>query len=189
MSRKQVLVQQLISAVLFLGVLVMLGWLSNRYKLEADWTAGNRNTLTEPTRKLLGSLQGPLSFKVFIYPRSEMRQSIEADIRRYQRLESDITIDFIDSSTNPQKVEDYNVSRAGEAVVEYQGRHENLTATTEQAVTTALQRLAASGERWVVFLEGHGERSLNDGEQNGYSEFAKFLRDKGLKVRGLNLAT
>ena len=189
MSRKQVLVQQLISAVLFIGVLVMLGWLSNRYKLEADWTAGNRNTLTEPTRKLLGALPGPLSFKVFIYPRSEMRQSIEADIRRYQRLKSDVTIEFIDPSTNPQKIKDYNVSRAGEAVVEYQGRHENLTATTEQAITTALQRLAASGERWVVFLEGHGERSLNDGEQNGYSDFAKFLRDKGLKVRGLNLAT
>jgi ABC-type uncharacterized transport system involved in gliding motility auxiliary subunit len=189
MSRKQILVQQLITAVLFVGVLAMLGWLSNRYTIEADWTAGNRNTLTEPSKKLLATLTDPVAFKVFIYPRSEMRPALEADIRRYQRVKEDITLDFVDPATNPQQVRDYNIQRPGEVVVEYQGRRENLASTTEQAVTAALQRLAHSGERWIVFLEGHGERSLEDPGQNGYSEFATFLREKGLKVRGLNLAT
>lgn len=189
MGRKQVLMQQLFSAVLFVAVLAMLGWLSNRYKVELDWTAGNRNTLTEPSRKLLAALPDPVAFKVFVYPRSEMRQAIEADVRRYQRVKDNITLEFIDPATNPQKVRDYNVQRAGEAIVEYQGRHENLAATTEQAITGALQRLAQSGERWVVFLEGHGERSIGDSEQNGYAQFADLLRDKGLKLRGLNLAT
>jgi ABC-type uncharacterized transport system involved in gliding motility auxiliary subunit len=126
---------------------------------------------------------------VFLYPRSEMRQGIEADIRRYQRVKDDVTLEFIDPSASPQKVREYNVQRAGEAVVEYQGRRENLTATTEQAITAALQRLAHTGERWIVFLEGHAERSITDTEQGGYSGFAAFLRDKGLQVRGLNLAT
>jgi len=189
MSRRQLLLQQAVSAVLFIAVLAMLGWLSTRYKIEADWTAGNRNTLSEPSVKLLGSLQGPVEFKVFLYPRSEMRQAIEADVRRYQRVKDDVTLEFIDPSTNPQKVRDYNVQRPGEAVVEYQGRRENLTATTEQAITAALQRLAHTGERWIVFLEGHAERSIGDTEQNGYSGFAALLRDKGLQVRGLNLAT
>ena len=189
MSRKQLLLQQLASAVLFVAVLVMLGWLSNKYTLEADWTAGNRNTLTESSRKQLEAMAEPIKFLIFIYPRSEMRQALEADIRRYQRVKPDITVEFIDPSANPTKVREYNVSRAGEAVVEYQGRRENLSATTEQAITTALQRLAYGGERWVVFLEGHGERSIEDTEQNGYSEFAGQLRDKGLKIRGLNLAT
>ena len=189
MNRKQVLLQQALSAVLFVAVLAMAAFLTNRYKLEMDWTAGNRNTLTEASAKLLASLPDPITFKVFIYPRSEMRQALEADIRRYQRVKDNITIEFIDPSTNPQKVRDYNVERAGEAIVEYQGRHENLGATTEQAITGALQRLAQSGERWVVFLEGHGERSIGDAEQNGYAQFADFLRDKGLKLRSLNLAT
>lgn len=189
MSRKQILIQQLVTAVLFVGVLSMLGWLSNKYTLEADWTAGNRNTLTEPSVKLLGTLADPVTFKAFIYPRSEMRPALEADIRRYQRVKENIALEFVDPSTNPQQVRDYNIQRPGEVVVEYQGRRENLSSTTEQAITTALQRLAHSGERWIVFLEGHGERSIEDGEQNGYLEFATFLRDKGLKVRSLNLAT
>jgi hypothetical protein len=189
MTRKQVLLQQLITTVLFLGVLVMLGWLSNKYTLEADWTAGNRNTLTDASRKLLDTLTEPVTFKVFLYPRSEMRQSIEADFKRYQRVKQDIAVEFVDPSTNPQLVREYNVQRPGEVVAEYQGRRENLSATTEQAVTAALQRLAHAGERWIVFLEGHGERGTGDAEQNGYAEFANFLREKGLKVQGLNLAT
>ena len=189
MSRKQILIQQLITAVLFVGVLAMVGWLSNKYTLEADWTAGNRNTLTEPSVKLLGTLADPVTFKAFVYPRSEMRPALEADIRRYQRVKDNIKLEFVDPSTNPQQVRDYNVQRPGEVVVEYQGRRENLSSTTEQAITAALQRLAHSGERWIVFLEGHGERSIEDHEQNGYAEFATFLRDKGLKVRSLNLAT
>lgn len=189
MSKKKLLLQQLTSAVLFVAVLGMLGWLSTRYTIEADWTAGNRNTLTEASRKQLEQMKDPVKFLVFIYPRSEMRQPLEADIRRYQRFKPDISVEFIDPSANPQKVRDYNIQRAGEVVVEYQGRRENLSATTEQAITTALQRLAYGGERWVVFLEGHGEHGIDQPEQGGYSEFAQALRDKGLKVRGLNLAT
>jgi ABC-type uncharacterized transport system involved in gliding motility auxiliary subunit len=189
MRRKGLLLQQLVTLVLFIGVLGMVGWLSNKYTLEADWTAGNRNTLTDASRKLLAGMSDPVTFKVFVYPRSEIRPALEADVRRYQRVKENITLEFVDPSTNPQLVREYNIQRPGEVVVEYQGRRENLTATTEQAVTGALQRLSSSGERWIVFLEGHGERSIEDAEQNGYSEFAASLRDKGLKVRGLNLAT
>lgn len=189
MNKKQVLFQQAASAVLFLVVLVMLGWLSTRFKIEADWTVGGRNTLTEASQKQLGSMADPIKFLVFLYPRSELRQSLEADFRRYQRVKPDITVEFIDPSTHPQKVRDYNVSRAGEVVIEYQGRRESLSATTEPAITTAMQRLSYTGERWVVFLEGHGEPGINDSEQFGYSGYAQTLRDKGLKLRSLNLAT
>ena len=162
MRNKQVLAQQLLSAVLFIAVLGMLAFLTHRYKIEADWTAGNRNTLTEGSRTLLAALPDPVSFKAFLYPRSEQRPLIEADIRRYQRLKPDITLEFVDPSTNPQLVRDYNIQRPGEIVIEYQGRRENIGDPTEQAITTALQRLADAGERWIVFLEGHGERGTAD---------------------------
>jgi ABC-type uncharacterized transport system involved in gliding motility auxiliary subunit len=187
MTRTQVRLQQLISAVLFVGVLAMLAWLSNRYTVQADWTANNRNTLTQASRTLLEALPGPVAFKAFLYPRSELRTSIEADIRRYQRVKPDVTLEFVDPSANPQLVREYNIQQPGEIVVEYQGRRENLAEPTEQAITTALQRLAYAGENWIVFLEGHGERGIADADPAGYAQFAQLLRDKGLKVQGLNL--
>lgn len=188
MTKKQTLVQQIFSAVLMLAVVGLLGWLSVRYKAELDWTAGNRNTLTEASLKQLESMPDPIKFTVFAPSGADIRRSVETDLGRYRRARPDLQIDFVDPSANPQLVKDYKVTSVGEIVVEYQGRRESLRSTTEPSVTTTLQRLAYGGEQWVLFLEGHGERSLQD-DQNpaSYAGFAQLLRDKGLKVRGLNL--
>jgi ABC-type uncharacterized transport system involved in gliding motility auxiliary subunit len=190
MTKKQTLIQQLFSGVLFLAVLVMLGWLSVRYKSEIDWTAGKRNSISEASQKQLAAMPGPIGFTAFVPSGdAEVRNGLQFDIARYQRYKKDVTLTFVDPSAQPQKVRDMNVSAAGEVVVDYQGRHENLHATTEPVITTALQRLAYSGEQWVVFLEGHGERSISDTQnQASFSKFADVLRGKGLKLQALNLA-
>lgn len=188
MTKTQTLVQQLVSALLFVAVIVMLGWLSVRYKAELDWTAGKRNTLTEASVRQLESMKDPIKVLVFAPSGAESRRALESDLAKYRRVKPEIEVQFIDPSAQPQKVREYNVSFVGEVVLEYQGRRESLRATTEQAITTALQRLAFSGEQWVVFLEGHGERGIDDTEsQSAYARFAQALRDKGLKVQGLNL--
>lgn len=182
------LVQQLSAGVLFLAVLVLLGMLSVRYSLEMDWTAGARNTLTQPSREQLAAMPEELRFTVFAYSGDELRRAIEADLQRYRREKDNLAIEFIDPSAQPQKVREYNISRPGEFVVEYQGRRETLSDTTEQSVTAALQRLAYAGEQWAVFIEGHGERALEDSQSaDALGKFAQALREKGLKVQSLNL--
>ena len=188
MNKKQQLTQQLISAVLFLAVIVMLGWLSVRYKAEVDWTAGKRNTLTEASLKQLAAMPEPIKFYSFNYSGAEGRRALEQDLRKYRAAKDNIELVFIDPAAQPQKVKEFNISLEGEVVVEYQGRRENLRASTEQAITTALQRLSYTGEQWIVVLEGHGERSIEDAsKQSELDKFGQTLRDKGLKVLGLNL--
>ncbi|SFF25024.1 ABC-type uncharacterized transport system involved in gliding motility, auxiliary component [Fontimonas thermophila] len=187
MNKKQTLIQQLLNGVLVLAVVVLLGFLSVRYKAELDWTANKRNTLTDASVKQLESMPDPITFYVFAPSGADTRRSVEEDLGKYTRVKKDIRIEFVDPSTSPQKVREFNINFVGEVVVEYQGRRENLRATTEQAVTTALQRLAYSGEQYVVFLEGHGERSIQGSTPDGYARFAQTLRDKGLKVQSLNL--
>jgi len=190
MTKKQTLIQQIFSGVLFVAVLVMLGWLSVRYKTEIDWTAGKRNSISAASQKQLAAMPDPITFTAFIPSGdAEARNGLQFDIARYQRYKKNVTLTFVDPSAQPQKVRELNVQAAGELVVEYQGRHENLHASTEPIITTALQRLTFAGEQWVVFLEGHGERAVNDSEsQSGYGKFADALRGKGLKVQALNLA-
>lgn len=187
MKKKNLYLQQAISALLFVVVLVMLGWLSVRYDAHWDWTAGKRNTLTEASQKQLQSMKEPLKFIAFAYPGADERASIEFFVDRYKRVKPDIEVQFIDPSAAPQKVRDYNISSAGEVVLEYQGRRENLHGLSEQAITTALQRLSYTGESWIVFLEGHGERSTSEQGPEAFSQFAQVLKDKGLKIQGLNL--
>ena len=193
-NKNQTRIQQITAALLFLAIIVSLGWLSTRFKVEADWTAGNRNTLTAASRKLLASMPDPSKFMAFVYPNADARRNIETFIGRYKSAKGDVSLEFIDPSTQPQKIKEYNVGSNGELVIEYQGRRENLPprsdamSLTEPTITSALQRLSSGGERWVVFLEGHGERSITEKERDGYQLFAQDLRDKGIKIRTLNLA-
>lgn len=188
MNKKNVLLQQIISGLLFLAVIVLLGWLSSSHKVEFDWTAGNRNLLTEASLKQLKAMPGPIKFVLFAPSGDNVRLDVEADLARYRRAKPDIQLEFIDPSANPSKVEEYRITSLGQMVVEYQGRRETLRATTEPIVISALQRLAYAGEQWVVFLQGHGERRLDDAESpDAFGHYAQVLRDKGLKVRSLNL--
>ena len=193
-SKNSKLLQQLINGLLIAVVIGLLGFLSVRYKLEADWTAGGRNTLTPASQKLLKQMPEPIKFTGFLYPDSETRRDIDMWIARYKRVKPNIEVEFVDPSKDPAKVKEYKIDQPGEVVVEYQGRREALRVLSESIVTGALQRLMDSGEHYVVFLEGHGERTLNPSSseeegasQNGYVQLAQALREKGLKVQGLNL--
>jgi ABC-type uncharacterized transport system involved in gliding motility auxiliary subunit len=187
MNKKQTLFQQLGNGVLVAAVIVLLGFVSVRFKAELDWTANKRNTLTDASVQLLDSLADPVTFYVFAPSGADTRRAVEEDLGKYVREKKDIRVEYVDPSVSPQKVREFNINFIGEVVVEYQGRRENLSATTEQVITTALQRLSYSGEQFVVFLEGHGERATAGEGPDSYARFAQALRDKGLKVQGLNL--
>jgi ABC-type uncharacterized transport system involved in gliding motility auxiliary subunit len=191
-NRKKKLVQIVVSALLAAIVIGLVGYLSVRFKIEADWTAGGRNTLTPASQKLLAGLSGPVRFTVFDYPSSETRPAVQMWIDRYKRFKLDVESKFVDPGREPLKVKQYNIQNPGEVVLEYQGRHENLSALSEAQITGALQRLSDSGDHYVVFLEGHGERATvptpgAEPSQNDFTQFAQALRDKGLKVQPLNL--
>ncbi len=180
--------QHALSIAFVLLIAGLLAWLSTRFETSFDWTANNRNSLSEPSKRLLDSLPDPIKVTAWVFPDKTVRAGIEARFDAYQRHKPNLSVEFIDPAKQPQKARELNVSASGEVFVEYQGRRESLTALSEQTITTALQRLAYTGERWVLFLEGHGERKLEGTDQADYGELTKLLREKGLKLRGLNLA-
>ncbi|MDT0495764.1 Gldg family protein [Algiphilus sp. W345] len=186
--KKPHLSQHLLTILLVPAIILALGWLSVRYQTDFDWTAGNRNSLTEASERLLDAMPDEIVFTAYVYPDGEQQRLIELDLRRYQRLKDNIRIDYVDPSRNPQQTQEAGITMAGEVVASYQGRTETLRELTEPVVSAALQRLSASSEQWIVFLEGHGERAIDGQEPGAFGRFAETLKSKGLKARGLNLA-
>tara|TARA_R110000787_G_scaffold20281_31_gene60481 strand:- start:1573 stop:2964 length:1392 start_codon:yes stop_codon:yes gene_type:complete len=189
-SKAQNLVQQIISGLLIIAVIIALGWLSVRYNFKQDWTFNNRNTISEASQKQLASMKDPIRMIAFAYPGAPERASIQYFVDQYSRFKKDFEIEFVDPSTQPQKVKEYEISLAGEVVIEYQGRRETLRTMSEQIITETLQRLSYSGEKFIVFLEGHGERAVLDSDAQGaFTHFAEVLQGKGLKVQPLSLVS
>lgn len=185
-EKKRRLVQQVVNGLLITMVVGLLAWASTRYKLELDWTYGHRNTLSKSSQMFLQSLHGPVKFTVFLNDTADHRE-YETMFARYKKFKPDIQTEFVDPEHHPELVTQNNIKFLGEMVVQYSGRHESVQHLGEREITGALQRLADTNQYYVVFLQGDGERAIDSGAQDGYDQFADYLRSNGLKAQGLNL--
>ena len=186
-SRLQLRLASTSFVVLLLTVVGLLMWLSRDYHLQFDWTRNGRNTLSEASRNLLKTLDQPVQVTAFARQTEGVRSSISEFVGRYQKYKKDIRLEFVNPDTDPARTRAAGVRLDGELVVEYNGRKENLNQVTEEAFTNALARLGRGGERWVVFVTGHGERSPDRQANFDLSTWGAQLAKRGLKTRTLAL--
>lgn len=186
-SRRQLRLASTGFIVLSLLAAGMVLWLSRDYHLQFDWTHGARNTLSEASRNLLATLDKPLTVTAFASEQGGLRKRINDFVGRYRQYKPDVVLDYVDPNIDPARVRAANVRIDGELVLEYNGRRENLNQLTEEAFTNALARLGRGGERWVVFVSGHGERSPERPANHDLSTWAGQLNKRGLKTRAITL--
>lgn len=186
-SRLQLRLASTSFLVLLLVAAGVLLWVSREHHAQFDWTRGGRNSLSEVSRNLLRTVDKPVHITAFASEQSGLRKDISNLVARYQKQKPDITLEFVDPNTDPTRTRNAGVRIDGELVIESNGRKENLNQLNEQGLTNVLGRLARGGERWVVFLSGHGERSPDRQAGFDLSSWAAQLNKRGLKTRTLTL--
>ncbi len=188
-TRRKLRLEGLTFMVLFLALIGLVAWLSTRYTVDMDWTAGHRNTLSAASQQLLDRLHDPIVITAYVSDNPSLRQGIRYIVGRYQRYRRDIQLKWVDPAKAPDLVRKANVTGDGEMVISYQGRQEKVPfPPSEEQITNALQRVARAGDKWVVFLEGHGERNPLGQANFDLGNWGKQLRAKGLKIQSINLA-
>ncbi|HET7395487.1 MAG TPA: GldG family protein [Gammaproteobacteria bacterium] len=187
-SRLQIRLQNLIFYVLFLSLIGIAAWLSTQYVYQADWTYGDRNSLTPASVKLLKTLDKPLQFTAFVRGNPGTREALTRFVDRYKAAKSDTTLTFVNPDTDPQAARDQGITANGELLIRYDGRTDKTTQVNETVVSNAIQRLARSTTRYVVFLQGDGERDPHGQHNFDLGDFGKQLAEKGIKVETVNLA-
>lgn len=188
-TRRQARLQNALFMVLFIGVIGVLAWLSTRYTFTADWTTAGRNTLSEASIELLDRIDGKVTITSYATEDETVRRGVNDLIARYRYRKPDITLRFINPDLEPEQVRELGIRTNGELVIEYQDRSENLAELSEKGITNALQRLARSGERWLVFIDGHGERKPQGTANHDLGNWVRELETKGFKAQTLRLAS
>ncbi len=177
---------------LLLAGAVALYLLAARYPLQQDITQTASFSLAPGSVQALRQLQGPVHLTVLSTEQDARLGDIRKQIRRfvefYQRYKRDITLSFIDPVQQPEEAQQADIQANGEMVVEYEGRREHLTTLSEQALTSALLRLAHRDGQLVMYVTGHGERKLDGAANADLGEFGKRLGQTGFRIGGLNLA-
>ena len=179
----QIRLQNIFFVTIFLVFISMLAWLGERYNVNSDWTKNSRNTLSDSSIALLEKIDGPISITSFV----SRNEQIENFVQRYQHYKEDINLNFIDPDIEPQLARENGVRVKGELVLRYGERRENLQTLSEQAMTNALQRLARNADRFIVFLEGHGERSPRGRANHDLSDWTAQLESRGINTQTINL--
>ncbi|MDH5256706.1 MAG: GldG family protein, partial [Gammaproteobacteria bacterium] len=188
--KKQLRWQNNLFIFLFLSSIGGLAWLSTQYEFAADWTSNSKNTPSKATLSLLEKIEEPITITAFLSlsnttQRNEMLQLVQS----YQRYKKNIVINFIDPAKKPDIVRKNNIRFEGELLISIGDRKERLQAATEQLLTNAIQRLARTEEHWILFLEGHDERSPYGDSNFDMTSWSKLMKTKGFNVRGYNLAS
>ncbi len=181
--------QGVVALVLFLAVIGLLGYLADTYNRRFDWTASGRNSLSGASRQVLEKLPEPVAATVFARPNPELRANIDDLLQRYAAASSKFTVSFVNPDQTPARVKALGIRTDGTLLLELAGRREKLEQIDEQSVTSALMRLSRSGERKLVFLTGHGERSPDGQANHDLSTFTTALREQGVLATRPDAAT
>jgi ABC-type uncharacterized transport system involved in gliding motility auxiliary subunit len=175
-----------IALVVFIAAVLM--WLSTLYRAEFDLTRSGRNSLSPASIEVLKRLTEPLRVTGFASPQDEHRVDVAKLLKAYQRYKGDIVVEWVDPDTDPERTRKAGVRYQGELVLRYGDASENVSQPSEEAITNALVRLGHRGERWVVFLDGHGERHPDRQANFDLSRWVEQLRRHGFQTRALSLA-
>lgn len=186
-SQKNLRLANLAFVALFLVIVGLLQWLNETYHMRFDWTAGSRHSLSDASVAVVKNLDKPVHIAAFVSERSGRRHIIKDLVERYQKVKADIDLEFVDTDKNPDRVRKENILVDGELIVRYGDAKESLTKITEDGLTNALTRIGHRGERWLVFLSGHGERSPDRQANFDLSIWAGELRKRGFQTKALSL--
>jgi ABC-type uncharacterized transport system involved in gliding motility auxiliary subunit len=165
----------------------LLAWLSHKYSVEYDWTETGRHTLSQTSRDLLARMPDKIEITSYARENALLRDAVRKFIAKYQRHKPDIVLRFVNPDAVPDEVRNLGISVDGEIIVRYQDRSEHVKSDKEQVFTNALQRLARNQERWVAFVEGHGERNALGDANHDMGEWVKQLFNQGYRVQPINL--
>ncbi len=189
----QLLVQNSFFVVLFLMLVVLLGYLASQYHVAKDITQANRNILTQGSVNVLKQMKEPINITVFATKDDasggdNFRKGMIDFIARYQREKKNVNLKFINPSIEPKLAQDAGVKEDGEVVVEYNKRSEHIIPPiAEQEMTNLLVRLSRTNQQAVMYLDGHGERNLLGVKNHDIGEFGKQLEKKGFKFANPDL--
>lgn len=185
--QRQLKIQNIIFYVLLIIAVVLLAQLSLKTNISADWTANSRHSLSDTSKDFLQQLDHEITIQAFISPSSEYRPILESLLTRYQRYSDKLTIHYINPDFSPELVRKLNIQRQGEMVVSMAEKQQHVFDLSEQSLTNALITVSRQQEQWLIFIEGHGERTpLNNANYN-LSVWGEQLKQKGFELQALNL--
>jgi gliding motility-associatede transport system auxiliary component len=173
-------------SILVLVVLGLVNFLGYRHKKRVDVTSEKLYTLSDQSRKTVGELKKDVDIIRFARTPDTTFKDLATE---YANAGSHIHYGEVDPQEKPEVARQYNVTHMNDIVVSSGSHNETLTGTGEQDVTNAIIKVTRDTVKTICFVEGHGEKSIASGEQDGLEGDDKALKNEGYQTKTVNLVS
>ena len=177
----------ILMVVIFVSILGILNFLSNRHHIRFDFSETGRFTLAPQTLQVLKGLEQDVEILAFVSEQSPTRAGIKDLLDNYSYYTPRISHTFIDPDKKPSISKQYGITQYDTLVFESGKQETQIKTVSEQEVTNALIRVSKEIQQRILFLEDHGEHSPADTERSGFSRVRISLQKQGFEVGALSL--
>jgi ABC-type uncharacterized transport system involved in gliding motility auxiliary subunit len=174
------------SVLIVLGILVAVNYIGKQQNKRWDLTANKQFSLSDQSRNVLAKLDGPL--QIMVFAEETAVQGLRDRMNEYEYASSQVTTEYIDPDRQRAIAQQNGVQQYGTIVVNYKGRSERTTASTEQDITNTIIKAVSGQQRKVYFTSGHGEKNITSAERDGYATIVEALKQENYGVETLVLA-
>lgn len=172
--------------LIVLAVLSAANWLGGRHNKSVDTTANKRYSLADQTQKVVKGLKQDV--RVLFFEETARFPQGRDLLDRYKNLNPGrLTIEYIDPVKKPQIAREYGIRVQGTVIVRVGEKREEARALSEEEITSALIRALKEGRKTVCFIEGFGERSINEPGAPNYSGAKDQLERNNYDARAISL--
>ncbi len=169
-----------LGALLLAGIILGLAnYLAAQHAPEFDFSETKNFTLSRQTYQVLRQLPREVSITVFSHEGSPGYGPYQDLLTTYDKESPAVTVTFIDPERQPDKAKAYRVAKIDTAVIESGEQTIYVQRASESDITNALIRVTRDQKKRIVFITGHGEKSVTDTESPGLSRAADALAKQG----------
>jgi ABC-type uncharacterized transport system involved in gliding motility auxiliary subunit len=177
-----------ILSVAVLAILVIVNFVGFRHHKRFDLTTEKLYTLSDQTKQVVGGLQKDVTIVRFD---KSPNAALDDQMAEYTSLSRHLKFQNIDPQQKPEVAQQYGATRMGDVILASGPRKEHLEtgATSEEDITGAIIKVTQDKVKTVCFVTGHGEKSLTDDGEDGYSRLDAGLKKENYVTRTLNLVS
>jgi ABC-type transport system involved in multi-copper enzyme maturation permease subunit len=155
---------------------------------EVDLTPGNRETVSPATHQILEKIgKVPITLTAFSATVSLESSQARSTVRKYAAGGADMTLKIIDPDISPALARSSGVIDYNDYLITVKGKSQEIDDLVESTVTTAIAQLSEPEAPLACFVQGHGERQINDVQDEGLTSFTARLRIIGYQVGAVYL--
>jgi len=177
---RQVIIRRVLAVAGVVAVFLGTPTIADAADGQIDMTPQKRETVSEATKEVIKKVGNiPIRLTAFTADVSQGAAEIRSTVRKYKAAGANIDYKIIDPDISPALAAASGITDYDTYLLQVGDKKQELDDLVESTVTSGISLLGQKNPPVACFVQGHGERKLQDPGNEGLTSFAARLRIAG----------